>query len=215
MLIGKPPDIPSSAITSKDQYLNRRRFLRGAVSGAVATGAAALGADRLADVLSPRIGALAGTKLETVKSPLTTTGEQLDQLRRRHPLQQLLRVRREQGRARKECRRSAHAAVDDSRRRQSENAEDLRHRHAAQAAAAGRSRLSPSLRRGLEHGDSLGGLLAFGVHQAVRPALNGEVRAVPLLLRQARGEMVVGPGYLLALLRGTAHGRGHEPADAA
>ena len=35
MLIGKPPDIPSSAITSKDQYLNRRRFLRGAVSGAV------------------------------------------------------------------------------------------------------------------------------------------------------------------------------------
>ena len=76
MLIGKPPDIPSSAITSKDQYLNRRRFLRGAVSGAVATGAAALGADRLADVLSPRIGALAGTKLDTVKSPLTTTGEQ-------------------------------------------------------------------------------------------------------------------------------------------
>jgi sulfoxide reductase catalytic subunit YedY len=77
MLIGKPPDIPSSAITSKDRYLNRRRFLRGAVSGAVAAGAAALGADRLAEVLSPRIGAFAGTKLDTVKSPLTTTGEQL------------------------------------------------------------------------------------------------------------------------------------------
>ena len=76
MLIGKPPDIPSSAITPKDKYVNRRRFLRGAVTGVVAVGAAALGADRLADVLSPRIGALAGTKLETVKSPLTTTGEQ-------------------------------------------------------------------------------------------------------------------------------------------
>jgi len=72
MLIGKPPDIPSSAITPKDQYLNRRRFLR----GAAAVGAAALGAERLAEVFRPSMGALAGTKLETVKSPLTTTGEQ-------------------------------------------------------------------------------------------------------------------------------------------
>jgi len=73
MLIGKPPDISSSAITPKDQYLNRRRFLR----GAAAVGAAALGAERLAEVFRPSMGALAGTKLETVKSPLTTTGEQL------------------------------------------------------------------------------------------------------------------------------------------
>jgi sulfoxide reductase catalytic subunit YedY len=73
MLIGKPPDIPSSAITPQDQYLNRRRFLR----GAVAAGAAALGAGRLAEVFEPGIGVLAGTKLQTVKSPLTTTGEQL------------------------------------------------------------------------------------------------------------------------------------------
>src|SRR5271157_3706744 len=80
MLIGKPAAIPSSAITPKDQYLNRRRFLRGAVSGVVAAGAAALGADRLAELVSPRIGALAGTKLETVKSPLTTTGEELTTL---------------------------------------------------------------------------------------------------------------------------------------
>ena len=81
MLIGKPPDIPFSAITPKDQYLNRRRFLRGAVSGAVAAGAAALGAERLAEMLSPRIGAMAGTtKLDTVKSPLTTTGEELTSL---------------------------------------------------------------------------------------------------------------------------------------
>jgi sulfoxide reductase catalytic subunit YedY len=72
MLIGKPPDIPSSAITPKDQYLNRRRFLRGAVTGA----AAILGVERLAELVSPSLGAQAGTKLETIKSPLTTTGEE-------------------------------------------------------------------------------------------------------------------------------------------
>lgn len=75
MLIGKPPDIPSSEITPQrgyEWYVNRRRFLR----GAVAAGAAALGADRLAEILSPRTAAHAGTKLQTVHSPLTTTGEQ-------------------------------------------------------------------------------------------------------------------------------------------
>ena len=80
MLIGKPPDIPSSAITSRDEYLqykSRRRFLRGAASGLAVATAAALGADRLADIFEPRIAAQAGTKLETVKSPLTTTGETL------------------------------------------------------------------------------------------------------------------------------------------
>ena len=76
MLIRKPADIPSSAITSKDKYLDRRRFLR----GAVAAGAAAVGAGRLADVINPRIGVHAGTKLDTVKSPLTTTGEELTSL---------------------------------------------------------------------------------------------------------------------------------------
>jgi methionine sulfoxide reductase catalytic subunit len=76
MLIGKPPDIRSSEITSRDAYwrfMNRRRFLR----GAAAAGAAALGADRLAQVLEPRATAFADTKLQTVPSPLTTTGEQL------------------------------------------------------------------------------------------------------------------------------------------
>jgi len=84
MLIGKPADIASSEITSRsgyEWYMNRRKFLRGAAASAVATGAAALGAERLAELVSPRInaraGAQAGTKLETVKSPLTTTGEAL------------------------------------------------------------------------------------------------------------------------------------------
>jgi sulfoxide reductase catalytic subunit YedY len=81
MLIRKQFDIPSSAITPRDGYMNRRRFLRGAVSGAVAAGAVAMGADRLAEVISPSIGAHAATKLETVKSPLTTTGEELTSLK--------------------------------------------------------------------------------------------------------------------------------------
>jgi methionine sulfoxide reductase catalytic subunit len=80
MLIRKRNDIPSSLITPKDQYINRRRFMRGALSGAALAGAAALGIDRLADVVSPRVGAFAGTKLETVKSPLSTTGEQVTSL---------------------------------------------------------------------------------------------------------------------------------------
>ncbi|MGC1462452.1 MAG: twin-arginine translocation signal domain-containing protein, partial [Terracidiphilus sp.] len=80
MLIGKPPDIPSSEITSRkayNEYFNRRRFLK----AAAAAGAAVLGADRVAElaanIIDPRIAAQAGTKLQTVKSPLTTTGEQL------------------------------------------------------------------------------------------------------------------------------------------
>lgn len=73
MLIRRPPEFPSSAITSKEKYLNRRRFLR----GAAVAGAAALGAERLSNMILPPVSVLADTKLATVKSPLTTTGEQL------------------------------------------------------------------------------------------------------------------------------------------
>ncbi len=71
MLIGKPPDIPSSEITPQAEYLkylNRRRFLRGA---------AAAGAVALAGMLDPGPAVADVTKLQTVYSPLTTTGEQL------------------------------------------------------------------------------------------------------------------------------------------
>ncbi len=80
MQIGKPPDIPSSLITPKGQYVSRRSFIRGGVTGGVAAGVVALGADRLAELVSPRTLAFAGTKLETVKSSLSTTGEQLTSL---------------------------------------------------------------------------------------------------------------------------------------
>ncbi len=83
MLIKKPVDIPSSEITPRSGYqwyMDRRRFLRGAASSTLAAGAAVLGAERLGELFDPRIGALAGTKLETVKSALTTTGEDLTSL---------------------------------------------------------------------------------------------------------------------------------------
>jgi len=79
MLIRKPSDIPSSEITSPEEYarfLNRRRFLRAAVGA----GAVALGAERLSGVFSPNIDVSADSKLQTVKSPLTTAGEQLTSL---------------------------------------------------------------------------------------------------------------------------------------
>ena len=74
MLIRKPNDIASSEITGKsdyDSYLNRRRFLK----GVAAAGAGALGAEKLGDILEPRTRAQAATKLQTVPSSLTTTGE--------------------------------------------------------------------------------------------------------------------------------------------
>jgi methionine sulfoxide reductase catalytic subunit len=81
MLIRKPSDIPGSEITSPEsytQFLSRRRFLRNAIAGGAAAGAAIAGVDRLADVFDPQTHALADeTKLQTIKSPLSTTGEQL------------------------------------------------------------------------------------------------------------------------------------------
>ncbi|MGB6974788.1 MAG: protein-methionine-sulfoxide reductase catalytic subunit MsrP [Terracidiphilus sp.] len=60
--------------------MNRRRFLRGSLAGAAALGAAALGGERLAEMISPSTSVFADTRLQTVKSPLTTTGEQLTSL---------------------------------------------------------------------------------------------------------------------------------------
>ena len=62
MLIKKTKDIPYSEITPKSAYLNRRTFM---------AGAAALG---VAGLLDPRQSMADGTKLQTVKSPLSTSG---------------------------------------------------------------------------------------------------------------------------------------------
>jgi sulfoxide reductase catalytic subunit YedY len=77
MLIRKPSDIPSSEITSKSDYMNRRNF----IAGATAAGALALGAERVAQVIEPDSHVWADTKLQTVSSPLSTTGETLTTLK--------------------------------------------------------------------------------------------------------------------------------------
>ena len=187
MLIGKPPDIPSSAITPRTttRYLNRRRFSarRCIRRGGRGCGCwARSGWPRF--FAAPR--ALAGTKLETVKSPLTTTGEHLtsyDDITHYNNFYEF-------GVNKDEPAKNAGVLPTRpwtiQRGRQGEERPRPSTSSSAQAAPAGRPRLSPSLRRGVEHGDSLGGLFALGVHQAVRSAAVGEVCAVPLLLRQAR-----------------------------
>jgi sulfoxide reductase catalytic subunit YedY len=70
MLIKKAADIPSSEITPKDLYLNRRKFLAAA---ATAGTAAALGTG-LRNLVAPSHTALAGNKIDGIKkSPFSTT----------------------------------------------------------------------------------------------------------------------------------------------
>ncbi len=70
MLIGKRPDIPSSEITPKKTYLNRRNF----IAGAAITGAAALAGSAFRNFANPVLTAQANTKIDGLqKSPFSTT----------------------------------------------------------------------------------------------------------------------------------------------
>ena len=66
MLIKKAADIPSSEITAKETYLNRRSFI--AAAAAIAGGAA------IAGIAGPLLEA--GTKINTVKGPFATDEKQ-------------------------------------------------------------------------------------------------------------------------------------------
>lgn len=70
MLIRKPSDIPSSEITAKSSYMNRRKFM----AGAAALGAAAFGADRLGTMISPDKTVSATSKLTTIPSQYSAKG---------------------------------------------------------------------------------------------------------------------------------------------
>jgi methionine sulfoxide reductase catalytic subunit len=72
MLIRTQREIPSSEITPKHQYLNRRAFM-----AAAAAGVAAVAGERVFRSIAHPSGVEAGEKLQTVKSPLSTTGETL------------------------------------------------------------------------------------------------------------------------------------------
>jgi methionine sulfoxide reductase catalytic subunit len=72
MLVSKSSKIPSSEITPKQDYMNRRKF----IAAAAAAGAVAFGGERVAQVLTPRLAVNAAMKLTTVKSSLSTTEPQ-------------------------------------------------------------------------------------------------------------------------------------------
>ena len=70
MVIKKAPDIPSSEITPRSLYLNRRKFL----AGAAITGAVVAAGTGLRQLMSPTTVAQAGNKIDGLKkSPFSTT----------------------------------------------------------------------------------------------------------------------------------------------
>jgi len=70
MLIKRGSEIPSSEITPKNVYMNRRKFL----AGVSAAGAGLAVGRELMDLISPRVTAFAGSKLTIAsKSPFSTT----------------------------------------------------------------------------------------------------------------------------------------------
>src|ERR1700720_1312793 len=70
MLIGKPAAIPSSEITPKATYLNRRKFL----AGTAIAGAAAVTGVAFRDLVAPSLTARANAKIDGLqKSPFSTT----------------------------------------------------------------------------------------------------------------------------------------------
>ena len=70
MVIKKPGDIPSSEITPKETYINRRKFML----GAAAVGAAVVAGRYFEDMASPTEAVHAENKLNVVsKSPFSTT----------------------------------------------------------------------------------------------------------------------------------------------
>ncbi|HKN33121.1 MAG TPA: protein-methionine-sulfoxide reductase catalytic subunit MsrP [Terriglobales bacterium] len=73
MLIKKPADMPSSEITPKGLYLNRRAFL----GGAVVAGATALAGGLLKEPASPWQPALAGTKIDGIQKSRFSTDEKI------------------------------------------------------------------------------------------------------------------------------------------
>src|SRR3977135_285755 len=74
MLIKRQADIPSSEITDKKLYLNRREFIRATTGTAAAVATGVLGAEAFLQAATP---APHGRKLENVqKSPFTTDEKQ-------------------------------------------------------------------------------------------------------------------------------------------
>jgi sulfoxide reductase catalytic subunit YedY len=75
MLIKKPADIPSSEITDKKAYLNRRQFIQAATGTAAVAAAGLLGSEALLHAATP---APHGRKLENIKKSAVSTDEKMN-----------------------------------------------------------------------------------------------------------------------------------------
>ena len=155
MLIKRSSDIRPSEITSKDLYVNRRKFIMAVAGIGSATGLAAAG-------IAFPTAAQAGMKLQNVrKSPLSTTGEELT------PLKDVTTYNNyyEFGTGKDDPSENAGQAATRpwtvADRRRGQEAQGYRHRRAAQAGAAGRAGIPHALRRGLVDGHSLGRLFVL------------------------------------------------------
>src|SRR5271170_6544258 len=70
MLFRKAVDIPSSEITPRSTYMNRRNFL----AGAAMAGAAVIAGSKIGELVSPSMAALANAKIDGIqKSSFSTT----------------------------------------------------------------------------------------------------------------------------------------------
>ena len=72
MLIKPPPDTPSSEITDRNVYVNRRTFIRAATGAAAVTAAGAMGAKAILHAQPP---APHGAKLPNVRPGRFSTDE--------------------------------------------------------------------------------------------------------------------------------------------
>jgi sulfoxide reductase catalytic subunit YedY len=77
MLIKKPADIPSSEITPKKLYLNRRKFL----AGTVISGAATVAGMSLRELAAPTTVVQANTKIEGIQKSSFSTTEKITPLK--------------------------------------------------------------------------------------------------------------------------------------
>src|SRR5687767_7029197 len=141
-----------SEITPQALYQQRREFVRNAGLGALT--AAAVGGSLLT-----LLGGSRGTARDEAK-PEVPARALPDAARRRHALQQLLRVWLRQARACRARSHAAHAAVDGARGWRGEKAAHARHRRADRTLSARGARVPHALRGGLVDGHPLARLSA-------------------------------------------------------
>ena len=106
-----------------------------------------------------------GAKLQTVKSPLSTSGLTPTSFKDITSYNNFYEFGVEKDEPVEECRAHEDPPLDGDDRRSGEGKEKGRYRRAVELQADRGEGLSPSLRGGLEHGDSVGRLFPLGIDQ--------------------------------------------------